>query len=281
MVNTNRDCFLVVDSSSIDGGLKKELTEIISELKYRDVSILQLTLSVDEISTRFLCTGDWLSFHNSGIVSVYPMSNVIRQKERTDEVFTVLEENNLEINNVVDFTEAETEGYYLEGLGSIVLDRDSNVAYASISKKCDEDLFIEFCEELEFTPIVFHAKYKNNLQVDSTSEILNISHDFVLIASGTITDKKERKLVVSQLKKSGKEVIFTTESQVGYFISDISQVKNNSGDSFILLSTTIFDCLTDDQKISLEKYGEFLLFECSAIEKHGKHSIGSMLNKVV
>lgn len=275
------DTFLLVKPSYKEAGLMEEFNKVVEVFKDKEISLLQLELESKVYGNRYLRSGDWISFQGGGIVAVYPMAGLERQKERCDNVFDLLEDNNYEISNVVDFTDAETEGFFLEGFGSIVLDRKHCVAYGSISERCDEELFVEFCEELEFTPILFHSNYLDGSIVLHTSSILNISKDFILFSSGLISDKKERKLVSTQLKKTGREVIFISEKQVHSFVSEITQVENNIGDKFVILSQTSLDALLEDQILKLKKHGEFLVFDCVNIELFGKHSIGSMLNEVV
>lgn len=272
--------FLVVKPSEKHSELLAEYKELIKVLTDKKINTLELFRDKKLTNPKYLCSGQWISFQGKGVVAVYPMSTLERQQERTDLVFDVLENNNFEINDVVDFTEAEEEGFFLEGLGSVVLDHVDRVAYASVSKLCDEELFVEFCEELEFTPIIFNSEFSDESEVVHTSSILSISKDFVIVGSGLIKDKKERKLVATQLKKSGKELIYISEDQVNNLVSQIKQVENSSGDSFIVLSKSVLGKLSEVQKSTLEKYGELLVVDYDHTEKFGGHSIGGALNEM-
>ena len=281
---TNRDymnnSFLVVKPLKDHDGLLDEYIQLLKVLRNKGVILIEFS-PVDNIeSSKYLCTKNWISFHGNGAVAVYPLSSLERQRERNDSIFDVLEENGFVVNDVVDFTEAEEEGVFLEGLGSVVIDTVNDVAYASISKKCDEELFIEFCEDLEYTPIVFSSEYQDGRIVEDTSSMLSISENFAIIASSLIKDKKERKLVTLQLKKSGREVIYINESQVSNHVAEIKQIRNESGDSFLILSKLMFDNLNKEQLEKLESYGELLVVDYNTTEKFGNHSIGYSLNEL-
>lgn len=272
--------YLLIKPSVLHTDLLAEYTNLTTVLSSKGIEVVEFSLSEGIDSSAYLCSKHWITFHGNGAVAVYPMSTIDRQRERSDEVFDVLEKNNYIIDDVFDFTEGEEDGYFLEGAGSIVIDKKNSVAYASISSCCDEELFIEFCEELEYTPVVFSSEFQDQTEVKHTSKAISISDGFVLFCSEVIKDKKERKLVALQLKKSGRELIYITENQALNFGSEIIQVKNNKGQSFIIMSKSIDGILTDRQKKSIEKYGEFIIVDYGFTEAFGKHSIGNALNSI-
>lgn len=274
------NAFLVVQPLTQEIKLNNEYNSLIEGLRSKGITITELASKEGVLSTKYLCSGHWISFHGDGVVAVYPMSSLERQQERNDLVFDLLESEGFVINNIVDFTEAENDGFFLEGTGGIVLDRLNHIAYASVSKCCDEELFVEFCEELEYTPIIFSSNYSDGSDVVYTSSVLAVMDSFSIVSSGMIKDKKQRKSLSLQLKKTGKDIIYISEQQVENYVSEIKQVKNGKGDFFIVMSQSIFDSLHLDQKNTLSKHGEFLVFDCVEIEKQGKHSIGSILNDI-
>ena len=280
MGNQISNRFLVVKPAVHHTDLLQEYVQVVQLLKSKGVEILELEMPANLESKQYLWSSHWLSFHERQGVAVYPMSTLDRQRERTDGVFDLLEENGFQIQNVIDFTEAETEGFFLEGTGSVVLDRRQHVAYASISKQCDEELFIEFCETMEYTPIVFRSEYTEGAEVAHTSCVLSISDDFAVLASGMIKDKKERKLVSSQLKKTGRKLMYITEAQVLNHVADIKQIKNAEGDSFVVLSKSVSEHITQEQRKVLRDYGALIVAEFSQTEKFGGRSIGTALNEV-
>jgi len=274
------DAFLMVVPSNSNRILLDEFNRLLEKITGNEIDVFQLPANLAVKTNTYLNSKHWISFHGAGVVSVYPMSTLERQQERTDVVFQVLEQQNIAVNNVVDFTDAELEGYFLEGLGSIVLDRIHGFAYASVSGKCDEELFVEFCEELEFTPIVFNASYSDGSEVLYTSSILKILDGLVLVAPSLIKDKKQRKLVLSELKKTGRVILTISEEQVRNYVADIAQVQNRKGENVILISSTSYANLTAEELSVLKRYGQLLVLDCLHIERWSHHSIGSLVNEV-
>jgi len=105
---------------------------------------------------------NWVSFHEQGDVGLYPMFAENRRLERREDILETLEADGFIINNIVDYTSAEAEGIFLEGTGSIILDRVNRKAYCALSPRADEDLFIEFCEDFEFSPVIFTSNQTVN-----------------------------------------------------------------------------------------------------------------------
>jgi len=280
MGNISGSSLLIVQASEKQQNMFSEYKQLVKQFKDRGISVIELIRDTDIESPRYLCSGDWITFHGNGTVTVYPLSSLSRQQERTDLVFDVLEENAVRINDVVDFTEAENDGFFLEGTSSMVLDHTHSIAYAIPSLKCDEELFIEFCEELEFSPILFRAQYTDTSEVLSASSVLSVSDDFAVIALELIKDKKEKKQIVKQLKKSGKELIYITEKQVANHTTQIKQVKNCAGECFVVLSKNVFDNLNAKQAMILKKYGELFILDYKHTEGFAHHSIGAALNEI-
>lgn len=226
---------------------------------------------------------NWVSFHENGVVGVYPMFAENRRLERRDEVLTQLESNGFVINDIVDYTSAEDEDIFLEGTGSLLLDRVNRKAYCALSQRADEDLFIEFCEDFEFTPVVFTS----NQTVDNvrtpiyhTNVMMCLGETFAVICLDSIDDKKERKNVVKHLKQDGKEVITISEEQVSHFAGNMLQVKGDDDKRYLVMSQSAYDCLTKDQITKLEKHTAILSSSLSTIEACGGGSARCMMAEV-
>jgi hypothetical protein len=226
---------------------------------------------------------NWVSFHEDGTVGLYPMFAENRRLERREAVITLLESNGFNIENIVDYTSAEEEDLFLEGTGSLLLDRANRKAYCALSQRADEDLFIEFCEDFEFTPVVFTS----NQTVDNvrtpiyhTNVMMCLGETFSVICLDSIDDKKERKNVVKHLKEDGKEVIAISEAQVSQFAGNMLQVKGKDDKRYLVMSQSAYDCLTKDQLNKLEKHTAILSSSLSTIEACGGGSARCMMAEV-
>ena len=226
---------------------------------------------------------NWISFHENGTIGVYPMFAENRRNERREDVFSELEKEGFIIDNIIDYTEAEEEGVFLEGTGSLLLDRANSIAYCALSDRADENLFIEFCEDFEYTPVVFTANQTVNGKREAiyhTNVMMCLAENFAVICLDTIDDKKERKNVVKHLKESGKEVIAITEEQVNNFAGNMLQVKGKDDKRFLIMSQAAHDSLTPVQIMSINKHCEILSSSLDTIEACGGGSARCMMAEV-
>jgi len=226
---------------------------------------------------------NWVSFHANGDIAKYPMFAENRRRERRDEVFVRLEDEGFLIENIVDYTSAEQEGFFLEGTGSIILDRVNRKAYCALSPRADEDLFIEFCEDFEYTPVIFTAYQTvegNRLPIYHTNVMMCIAEKFAVICLDTIDDKKERKNVVKHLKQDGKEIISITEKQMHQFAGNMLQLQGENKQLYLIMSASAHQSLTPNQVKSIEKYCPIISSTLETIETCGGGSARCMMAEV-
>ena len=225
---------------------------------------------------------NWVSFHDSGDIALYPMFAPNRRKERRLEYFAELEEAGYQINNVVDYTIAEEDDLFLEGTGSLVLDRVNRKAYCAISPRADEDLLIEFCEDFEFTPVIFNAFQTVNDQrklIYHTNVMMCLAEDFAVICLDCIDDKKEKKNVVNHLKEDNKEIIAISEEQMNQFAGNMLQVLANSK-KYLVMSEAARKSLKKEQLSQIEAHCEILSSDLTVIETCGGGSARCMMAEV-
>jgi hypothetical protein len=226
---------------------------------------------------------NWVSFHENGDVGLYPMFAENRRKERRDEVFIRLENEGFKIENIIDYTSAEDEGVFLEGTGSLLLDRINHKAYCALSPRADEDLFIEFCEDFEYSPIIFTAYQTfegKRLPIYHTNVMMCLAEKFAVICLDSIDDKKERKEVVKNLKQDGKEIIEISEAQMHQFAGNMLQVKGHLDQRYLVMSKAAHDSLTKNQIAAIEKYCPIISSSLETIETCGGGSARCMMAEV-
>ncbi|QYA27189.1 amidinotransferase [Gramella sp. MT6] len=226
---------------------------------------------------------NWVSFHENGQVALFPMFAENRRKERRLEYFAQLEEAGFKITDIVDYTIAEEDDVFLEGTGSLILDRVNQKAYCAISPRADEELLIEFCEDFEFTPVIFNSYQTvgdKRLPIYHTNVMMCIADEFAVICLDTIDDKKERKNVVKHLKMDGKEIISITEEQMHEFAGNMLQVQGAEGKKYLVMSARAHRSLTEEQVERIEKHCEILSSEIQTIETCGGGSARCMMAEV-
>ncbi len=226
---------------------------------------------------------NWISFHENGNIGLYPMFAKNRRLERREDVLDKLEAAGFIINNVFDYTSAEKEGFFLEGTGSLLLDRANRKAYCALSPRADEDLFIEFCEDFEYSPILFTANQtvdEKRKAIYHTNVMMCLAETFAVICLDTIDDKKEKKAVTKSLRENGKEVITITEEQVNNFAGNMLQVKGSDDKLYLIMSQSAYDSLRPAQVKMIEKHCTILSSSLDTIETCGGGSARCMMAEV-
>tara|TARA_R110002049_G_scaffold3795_5_gene27626 strand:- start:102854 stop:103789 length:936 start_codon:yes stop_codon:yes gene_type:complete len=262
---------------------QKEFDTFVETLKNVGINVI-VVQDTDEFDTPdAIFPNNWVSFHSNGNVGLYPMFAENRRLERREAVLVALEEKGFVINDIIDYTDAETEGVFLEGTGGIVLDRDNGKAYCALSPRADEDLFIEFCEDFDYFPIVFNAYqtvHGKRKAIYHTNVMLCIADTFAVVCLDSIDNKQERKNVVNHLKETGKEIIGITENQLNYFAGNMLQVKGTNDISYLVMSQAAYDALTETQISTLKKHSNILTSNLEAIEACGGGSARCMMAEV-
>ena len=226
---------------------------------------------------------NWISFHQNGNIAVYPMFAENRRLERREDILEILAEKGFKIRHVIDYTSAEEEGVFLEGTGSLVLDRVNRKAYGALSPRADEGLFIEFCEDFEYTPVLFHAYHTINRKrklIYHTNVMMTLTEKLAIICLDSIDDKKERKNVISHLRMDGKKIITLSELQINNFAGNMLQVKNEDDMRYIVMSETAYDSLMADQLKSIEMESKIIKSDISTIEILSGGSVRCMMAEI-
>ena len=269
--------------ATINALAQKEFDAFVIKLQENGVEVIVVNDTESPSTPDSIFPNNWVSFHENGDVALYPMFAENRRLERREAVLELLESKGFTIENVVDYTEAEEEDVFLEGTGSMILDRQNQKAYCALSPRADEDLFIEFCEDFEYTPVVFTANQTvNNLReaIYHTNVMMCITEQFAIICLAAIDDKKERKNVIKLLKEDGKEVIDITESQVNAFAGNMLQVRGANEQGFLVMSSAAYKSLRKDQIKKIEKHCPILHSSLETIEACGGGSARCMMAEV-
>jgi hypothetical protein len=209
-------------------------------------------------------------------------SSDLRRRERREEILIRLESEGFIINNIYDYTSAEDEGLFLEGTGSLLLDRVNHKAYCALSARADEELLIEFCEDFEYLPVIFTANQTvdgNRVPIYHTNVMMCLAEKFCVICLDSIDDAVEKKNVMKHLKKDGKEIISITEAQMHHFAGNMLQVQGKDK-KYLVMSSAAHNSLTKQQIATIEKHCEILSSDLTTIETCGGGSARCMMAEV-
>ena len=262
---------------------QEEFDAYVSVLREKGVQVTVVQDTEDPDTPDALFPNNWVSFHQDATVALYPMFAENRRLERREAVLEILEEDGFIIDQVMDYTAAEDSGIFLEGTGSLILDRVHKKAYCALSSRADEELFIEFCEDFEYTPVIFTANQTVNgsrLPIYHTNVMMCLAETFAVICLDSIDDKKERKAVLNHLKEDGKEIIAISEAQMHSFAGNMLQVIGSEEAPYLVMSSTAYKSLTPDQLSKIEQHCEIIHADLSTIETCGGGSARCMMAEV-
>jgi hypothetical protein len=246
-----------------------------------DVTVVDDTLDTDTPDSIF--PNNWISFHETGDVALYPMFAENRRQERREEILDILEDKGFVVNEIMDYSSAEEDGFFLEGTGSIVLDRENDKAYCALSPRADEELFIEFCEDFEYTPVIFEAFQTVGTErklIYHTNVMMCVADTFAVICADCIDDKKERKMVLDSLKSDGKEIILITEDQMNNFAGNMLELQGTDERRYLVMSASAHKSLTKKQIAQLEEHITILSSSLDTIEACGGGSARCMMAEI-
>ena len=262
---------------------QKEFDNMIFNLRQNGISVYVFQDDDINYTPDSIFPNNWISFHENGDVGLYPMYAENRRLERRPEVIKFLEDEGFNIDNIVDYSSAESENKFLEGTGSMILDRENRIAYCSISKRSNEDLFIEFCEDFEFTPVLFNSYQSvgdKRLPIYHTNVMMCVATNYVVICLDSIDDKKQRKNVSNFINETGKKIIEISENQVESFAGNMLELLNDKGDSILVMSKSAENSLSEIQKNSIKKYSKIISSNINTIEVCGGGSARCMMAEI-
>ena len=272
-----------ISPETVNAKAQEEFDAFVEKLKNVGVNVIVLS-DTDEFDTPdSIFPNNWISFHENGNVGLYPMFAENRRLECREDILFELEDKGFKIEHIFDYRSAEDEGLFLEATGSLALDRTNRKAYCALSPRADEELVIEFCEDFEYTPVMFTANQTVNGErkaIYHTNVMMCLAENFSVICLDSIDDKKERKHVVKSLKEDGKEIIAITEEQVNEFAGNMLQVKGKNDELFLVMSKAAHNCLTGSQVKSIEKYCKIISSSLDTIEACGGGSARCMMAEV-
>ncbi|HMZ45586.1 MAG TPA: arginine deiminase-related protein [Chitinophagaceae bacterium] len=242
-----------------------------------DVTVIEDTLQPHTPDSIF--PNNWISFHANGTILLYPMYAENRRQERKPHVLENISKK-FSISTTIDLTNYEKSNLFLEGTGSMVLDREKNIAYACISPRTDATILEEFCNKMHFTPMLFKANDSNNSPIYHTNVMMCVADKYVVICLDAITDHQERSTVIHSIESSGKQIVPITLQQMNKFAGNMLQVNNQKGEKFLIMSSQAYQALTPQQINQLQSYNHILHSNLTTIETNGGGSARCMMAEV-
>lgn len=262
----------------IEKTAEKEFDNFVEKLKNNSIEVIVLQDTLVPHTPDSIFPNNWFSTHKNNTLVLYPMYAENRRLERTDKILDFV--NDRKSLKIIDFSENEMKNQFLEGTGSICLDRKNKIAYANISKRTNKQLFEEFCNKLGYKGITFSGFQTINgkkAPIYHTNVMLTIAENFAIVFLNAVENEEERANLKNSILSSGKELIEISEEQTKKFLGNTIELKKSNGDKILVMSQTAYNALTDEQKNIIEKYDEILYVDIHTIETNGGGSARCMI----
>jgi len=242
-----------------------------------DVTVVDDTLKPETPDSIF--PNNWVSFHDDGSIYLYPMFSENRRLERRKDILEGLKDK-FEVNHISDLSFYEMQYAFLEGTGSMVLDRVNKIAYACLSVRTDQEVLDNFCMLTGYTTVSFQAVDSTNFPIYHTNVMMCIGDRFAVICLDSIRNEEERLAVLLRLTNSGKTIIEITLDQMNHFAGNMLQVSNSDGENLLVMSEQAFLSLSDEQVTTLEQFSRIIYAPIYTIERNGGGSARCMLAEI-
>lgn len=257
-----------------------EFDAFVFKLRKNGLNVLLVNDLLNGNTPDSIFPNNWVSFHSCGKYFLYPMFAPNRRRERRQDILQLIQKN-FGQKELIDFSIYETQEKFLEGTGSMVLDRVNKVCYAAISSRTNVELVFKFCEELSYTPCVFHAyQLVNNKRelIYHTNVMMSIADKYVVICLDCVESKTEKKQLLDLFEKTNKEVIEISINQKLNFAGNVLQVYGYK--PFLAMSSTAFTSLSKNQIKKIERYNSIVHSPLKTIELIGGGSARCMMAEV-
>ena len=257
-----------------------EFKNFVAKLENHGVTVHVIKDTIEPDTPDSIFPNNWVSFHQDGRVVLYPMCAENRRLERRTDILEKLREK-FKITSIVDFSHYELENLFLEGTGSMILDRENKICYAAISIRTDEDIAKEFCSEFSYKLVAFTANQTHEgerLAIYHTNVMMCVADRYAIVCMDTIDDVDQRKKLGQELLDSGKEIIEITEAQKGLFAGNMLQVMGHK--PLLVMSSSAYNSLTTQQLEKIQKYNPILHSSLDTIEACGGGSARCMMAEV-
>jgi hypothetical protein len=267
------------DKGDVQNRALKEFDAFVKLLLENGVDVTVVEDTVEPHTPDSIFPNNWISFHDDSTVLLYPMYAENRRRERKQHVIDKVSEK-FSIDRTIDLSLYEKENIFLEGTGSMVLDRDNKVAYACLSPRTSEKVLQDFCEQTGYVPVLFHAVDGNGQPIYHTNVMMCVADKYVVICFDSIPDDDEKIRVINAILQTGKEIIDISIEQMNHFAGNMLQVENKQGEKLLVMSTQAYQSLTDKERLKLGTFNRILHSSLETIEANGGGSARCMMAEV-
>jgi hypothetical protein len=256
-----------------------EFDNFVRLLQENEVDVIVINDTPEPFTPDSIFPNNWVSFHEKGLVCLYPMYAINRRIERKPGVLAELGRH-FSIRQTLDFTRYEQQGLFLEGTGSMVLDREFKIAYACLSPRTDRKVLLDFCEQTGYTPEIFTAVDGKGTEIYHTNVMMCVADRYIVVCLDSLPDMQERLHLTAIIRSCGKELIPISLDQMNDFAGNMLQVNNRKGEKLLVMSTRAFASLNAGQIAFLSSFNRILHSPLTVIETNGGGSARCMMAEI-
>jgi len=257
----------------------QEFDNFVTILRGYGVNVIVIDDTIEPHTPDSIFPNNWVSFHDTGDILLYPMQAENRRLERREDIISQLEDQ-FKVRHIIDLSRYEQEGKYLEGTGSMVLNREDKLAYACLSPRTDLDVLNVFCEQTGYSPVIFHAFDQNGQAIYHTNVMMCIADRYVVICLDSITDANEREAVITSFLQTNKNIFDITFEQMNQFAGNMLEVFSTDGESLLVMSASAYASLEERQVSMLQQFSRIVSAPIPTIERNGGGSVRCMMAEV-
>lgn len=271
----------IADPAAEQAAAAVEFDGLVTALRDAGVATVVVPDRAEPRTPDSIFPNNWLSLHADGTAVLYPMMAPSRRGERRRDVLELLSrEHGFRVERVVDLSPHEADGRFLEGTGSMVLDRANRVAYACLSPRTDPGVLAEAARLLDYEPLAFAAADEAGVPVYHTNVMMSIGRDFAVVCEEAISDAGQRAAVRRRLEGCGHEIVPLDLAQMRSFAGNMLELAGAGGTRVLALSARALESLRPDQVGALESRCRLLPVPVATIEDGGGGSVRCMLAEV-
>ena len=268
-----------IQKSSISANAIDEFERLKKVILNKGVSVYSLSDDSEFDTPDAVFPNNWISFHISNKAVLYPMYALNRRFERKSSTLEKLSKHGIDIQIIKDYSHFENDNKFLEGTGSLVLDRRNKFAYCSLSKRSNNDLVDLFCLQMNYKPIVFNSFY-NSVPIYHTNVMMSICNKFSIICLDSIKDEIQKTAVIANLKNSNLEIIDINIDQMSSFLGNCIQLIDSKSNPLLVMSSRAYNSINNSQLKKIEKYTDIIHSDLNTIEDNGGGSARCMIAEI-
>ena len=259
----------------------QEFDGLVASLRDKGIDVVVVDDTAEPHTPDSIFPNNWVSFHADGRVVLYPMEARNRRTERRlDIVESLGSEQGFHVSEIVDLSHHESAEQYLEGTGSLVLDRVNRIAYACLSTRTQLDVLGDFAQRMDYDVVAFDAVDREGAPIYHTNVLMSIGETIAVICDESIARDDQRAAVLERLQETGHEIVTLDYDQLDAFAGNMLELRSASGQRLIAMSQQAYDSLSDSQLATLSANAEILTVPIDTIESSAGGSVRCMLAEI-